>query len=624
MTRQSEEVQAIDQAVLSEAAKRLYARQDSEHRALTDRLFALLAVVLWTGTIFLYGITLRPQHVGASEALAAVLALMVAGLAFVAIPVGCSIRYPGHKINPYLAAVSLAVCVVMFGRVSGRADSVMAAFVVLPFLAFYRNMKALLLGTAIIVGNIVVATLDPQHLFGELSVRSEDILWLLMLDLVLYASISRMSVGLRKGSEEQANLEALQEQSVQSIAIRDKQLEESEMVKTIIFESAPDAVIRFDENLQIIEVNRVTEQMLKISRTEAIGRLVNEFILDFHDSGRQSSSEAQSAQLMESSVQRSDGSQFFAEISTSEVLGLSTRQFSMYVRDITERKELESQVAQSQKLQSIGQLAAGIAHEINTPTQYVGDNTLFLQDAFKDVNELLAAYSELEQSASEVPELEVSLHEIEEAREKADILFLQDEVPKAIRESLDGIERISVIVRALKDFSHPGVEGMIASDVNRIVESTATVARNEWKYVADMELNLSPSLPPIMCMPGELGQAVLNLIVNASHAIADRLGNSGEKGLIKISTSQQRGYVTVTISDNGGGIPKTVRDRIFDPFFTTKEVGKGTGQGLAIAHNVIVKRHKGQIWFETEEGVGTSFMFSIPNDLPCTEDEVAA
>lgn len=608
--------------MLSEAAKRLYARQDAEHRALTDRLFALLAVLLWTATILLYGVTLRPQHVGPSEALAAVLALIVAGLAFVAIPVGCSIRYPGHKLNPYLAAISLAVCAVMFGRVSGRTDSVLAAFVVLPFMAFYRNVKALMLATVIVIANIVFATFDTQHLFGEVSARSEDILWLLMLDLVLYASISRMSVGLRKGSEQQANLEALQEQSVQSIAIRDRQLEESEMVKTIIFESAPDAVIRFDENLQIIEVNRVAEQMLQLSRVKAVGRPVNEFILDFHDGAKHpKNTNSKSAILQETTVQRSDGTQFFAEISTSEVLGLSSRQFSMYVRDITERKALESQVAQAQKLQSIGQLAAGIAHEINTPTQYVGDNTLFLQDAFKDVNELLAAYASLEESATEIPQLEAPLQDIGQAKEKADIEFLQDEVPKAIRESLDGIDRISVIVRALKDFSHPGVEGMIASDVNRIMESTATVARNEWKYVADLELNLSPSLPPIMCLPGELGQAVLNLIVNASHAISDRIGNTGEKGLIKVSTAQQGGNITVTITDNGAGIPRAVRDRIFDPFFTTKEVGKGTGQGLSIAHNVIVERHKGQIWFETEEGVGTSFMFSIPIDLSCAGEE---
>jgi signal transduction histidine kinase len=297
----------------------------------------------------------------------------------------------------------------------------------------------------------------------------------------------------------------------------------------------------------------------------------------------------------------------------------------MYVRDITERKSLETQVAQAQKLQSIGQLAAGIAHEINTPTQYVGDNTLFLQDAFSDVNDLLAAYSNLEDASSSIAGLETPLQEISEAKEKADIEFLQEEVPKAIRESLDGIERISVIVRALKDFSHPGVEGMIASDVNRIMESTATVARNEWKYVADLEMNLSPSLPPIMCLPGELGQAVLNLIVNASHAIADKMGNSGEKGLIQITTAQQDGCITVRISDNGDGIPKAVRERVFDPFFTTKEVGKGTGQGLSIAHNVIVERHKGQLWFETEEGVGTTFMFSIPTDLSSTgEEEVAA
>ena len=627
MTSQIEQSKPADPNLLSEAAQRLYAQQDAEHRALTDRLFAVLAVVLWTGTILLYAIMMRPSHVGASEALAAVFALILAGLAFVAVPVLSCIRYPGHKLNPYFAAVSLSVCTVLFMRVSGRSDSELAAFVVLPFIAYYRNMKALAVATLIIAGNIVTSTLDTHNLFvsfGEkISARSEDILWLLMLDLVLYASISRMSVGLRRGSEQRANLEALQEQSVQSIALRDIQLQESEMVKTIIFESAPDAVIRFDDSLEIIELNTVAEKMFQISRAEAVGQPITRFILNFEE-GRKAGGETQATTLFETMVNRTDGTQFFAEVSTSEIVGLSTRQFSMFVRDITERKSLESQVAQSQKLQSIGQLAAGIAHEINTPTQYVGDNTLFLQDAFKDVQDLLISYSALEDASTPFAELEEARQEVEQAKDKADLDFLQDEVPKAIRESLDGIERISVIVRALKDFSHPGVEGMTATDVNRILESTATVARNEWKYVADLDLDLCPSLPPILCLPGELGQVALNLIVNASHAIADRMANTGEKGHIKISTAYDGEYVTVRISDNGGGIPASVRERVFDPFFTTKEVGKGTGQGLAIAHNVIVERHKGQLWFETEENKGTTFIFKIPLNLSADEESEEA
>jgi PAS domain S-box-containing protein len=430
-----------------------------------------------------------------------------------------------------------------------------------------------------------------------------------------------MSAGLRKGSEHQAALEAMQEESLQSIAVRDLQLQESEMVKTIIFESAPDAVIRLDDSLNIIEINSVGEQMLQLSRAEALGLPLSQFVCSFAELCKLQIDHTMAGTLVESKVQRWDGSQFYAELSMAEVVGLATRQFALFVRDITERKSLESQVTESRKLQSIGQLAAGIAHEINTPTQYVGDNTLFLDDSFRELTALLDAYRALEEACGPDPAMGSLIQAVEGAKDQADLEFLRSEIPNAIRESLDGIERISVIVRALKDFSHPGVEGMTAAELNRILESTATVARNEWKYVADLELDLCPNLPPVVCLPGELGQVALNLIVNASHAIADRYAGAGKKGLIRISTYSDGDSVITKISDDGGGIPSGVRERVFDPFFTTKEVGKGTGQGLAIAHNVIVERHKGQLWFETEEGVGTTFYFKIPVDSSVSEFE---
>jgi len=601
------------------SAQQVYEQQDAEHRALTDRLFAVLAVVLWAGTILLFAATSHPEILSSRQLTADVLGLAAAGLCFVAIPVAWILRRPGHRMNPTIASIALAVCTVLFMHVSGRSDSLLSAFVVLSFLAFYRRPSSLAIATIIIVANVVFGTLDRHNIFGSLltdfvSARSEDIFWLLILDLVLYASIGRMSAGIRKGSEQQAVLEALQEESIQSIALRDQQLQESEMVKTIIFESAPDAVIRLDRDLDIAEINSIGEQMLQISRRTAVGRPLSDFVEDVTDLKKLALNRNANGSLVESRVRRADGSQFFAELSIALVIGLTTEQYALFLRDITERKNLESQVTESRKLQSIGQLAAGIAHEINTPTQYVGDNTLFLDDSFRELSDLLDAYQDLEQACEARSGVEESLKKVESTRDRADLEFLRNEIPNAIKESLDGIQRISVIVSALKDFSHPGVEGMSAAELNRILESTATVARNEWKYVADLELDLSQSLPPVVCLPSEIGQVALNLIVNASHAIAEKFGNSGEKGLIKISTSRDGEFVTTRVTDNGGGIPHLVRGRVFDPFFTTKEVGKGTGQGLAIAHTVIVERHQGQLWFETEEGVGTTFYFKIPID----------
>ncbi len=293
--------------------------------------------------------------------------------------------------------------------------------------------------------------------------------------------------------------------------------------------------------------------------------------------------------------------------------------------DITERKFLESQLAQAQKLESIGQLAAGIAHEINTPTQYVGDNTRFLRDAFTELRGLLEKYAQLAEAAKSgevTPEL---LAEVEATVEDVDVDYLQQEIPKAIDQSLEGVERVATIVRAMKEFSHPGVEEKTATDINKAIESTITVARNEWKYVAEVVTDFDPDLPLVPCLAGEFNQVILNIIINAAHAIADVVGNDGDtKGTIKISTRRDGDAVEIRISDTGTGIPEENRDKIFDPFFTTKEVGKGTGQGLAIAHSVVVRKHGGSIAFETEVGKGTTFIIRLPIRSESTQRREAA
>ena len=187
------------------------------------------------------------------------------------------------------------------------------------------------------------------------------------------------------------------------------------------------------------------------------------------------------------------------------------------------------------------------------------------------------------------------------------------EIPSAIDQSQEGLQRVAKIVRAIKEFSHPGSAEKKGVDLNKAIETTITVAKNEWKYVADLEAELDPELGLVPCLSGELNQVVLNLIVNAAHAIADRLGeNSAEKGKITIATRRNNPWAEIDIQDSGQGIPAEIRSRIFEPFFTTKEVGKGTGQGLALAHSVVVNLHRGQIWFDSEVGVGTTFHIRIP------------
>lgn len=283
--------------------------------------------------------------------------------------------------------------------------------------------------------------------------------------------------------------------------------------------------------------------------------------------------------------------------------------------DITERRILREQLLQAQKLESVGQLAAGIAHEINTPVQYIGDNVRFLRDTFEELVELNRTYLRLLKAARGGTVSTEVLSEVESAIERVDVDYVFEEIPKAIAQTLEGISRVAGLVGAMKEFSHPGTGKKVLLDLNRAIESTVTVTRNEWKYVADMKLSLDADLPMVSCLPGEFNQVILNMIINASHAIADVVAKGvAEKGLIWIATRSVGDSVEIRIQDSGGGIPETIRTRIFDPFFTTKEIGKGTGQGLAIARSVVVDKHQGSIEVETASGRGTTFIIRLPCD----------
>ena len=291
--------------------------------------------------------------------------------------------------------------------------------------------------------------------------------------------------------------------------------------------------------------------------------------------------------------------------------------------EIADRNNLEILLRHAQKLESIGHLAAGIAHEINTPTQYIGDNTRFLQDAFGEIHGLLGEYDKLYQAAEAGTVSLELLASVKSHAATADIAYLGEEIPKAIEQSLQGVQRVSKIVSSMKEFSHPGTTEKTAIDLNRAIESTLTVATNEWRYIANMVMDFDAMLPPVHCLPGEFNQVVLNMVVNASHAIADVVGDGSRgKGTITVSTRCDGDWVEVRIGDTGSGIPEEIRRKIFDPFFTTKGVGKGTGQGLAIAQSVTVDKHGGAIDVESEIGKGTTFIIRLPIN-PVAEEKAA-
>jgi len=409
----------------------------------------------------------------------------------------------------------------------------------------------------------------------------------------------------------------------------------------VLFESASDAIMTTAAGV-FLDCNPATLRMFRCAdKTQFISSKVSDFSPPCQPDGTPSASAAEQhiadalklgAKRFEWTHRRRDGDDFPAEVSLTAFWLGDNRVIQATIRDLTVQKKVEKErqlmevhLRHSQKLESIGQLAAGIAHEINTPTQYVGDNTRFLQDAFTGILGVLRGHEELIAAAklnAITPELLAQNAALIVA---TDLEYLRTQIPQAIQETLEGIGRVSKIVRAMKEFSHPGGREKCSADLNKAIESTVTVARNEWKYVAELTTDLAPDLPPVPCFLGEFNQVILNLVVNAAHAIGDVIKkNPGAKGRITIATRRDHDHVEIRVSDTGTGIAEAHRRKIFEPFFTTKAVGQGTGQGLSIVYGCIVKRHGGTVNFETETGRGTTFILRLPIHPQPAADSVLA
>jgi predicted ATPase/signal transduction histidine kinase len=283
------------------------------------------------------------------------------------------------------------------------------------------------------------------------------------------------------------------------------------------------------------------------------------------------------------------------------------------------RENMEFELRQAQKLEAVGRLASGIAHEINTPIQFVNDSVQFVRDSMTDLMPLIERYRAVTRAVLAGEGSSDLAEQVVAAEEQADLSYVLENVPLALTRSLEGIDRVATIVRSMKEFAHPDQKDKTTIDLNQAIASTLTIARNEYKYVADVETDFGELLP-VTCHVGEVNQAVLNLIVNAAHAIGEVVKRTERKGLIHVSTRMDKGWVVIAIKDTGGGIPDQVRDRIFDPFFTTKAVGKGTGQGLFIARSVIAEKHGGTLTFTTQVGQGTTFFVRLPAEGAVSSD----
>lgn len=406
------------------------------------------------------------------------------------------------------------------------------------------------------------------------------------------------------------------------VEARTAELQTTELKYRTIFEKIQDAVLLIHvEDGTVVDANHQCMALLKLPQESLIGRSCYSLLPEKMTDKLTLPDGAGETFLEHIKLPQHDHA-MDVEMSVIQMLLDGENKILLLIRDVSKRSMLENQLRQAQKLESMGHLAAGVAHEINTPIQFVGDNSLFLMDAFADIVKVLSMCDTLmstmpeaiapnrfdEQNKERKEELQKFIKEI-------DLDDLIEEIPAAIKQSIEGVQRVAQIVGALKSFSHPGTGTRTQSDLNVAIANTLTVAKNEWKYVANVETILDPHLPLVECHLGEMNQVFLNIVINAAHAIegdARRL-EKGEKGVICVTSRMYSDeIVEIVFDDNGPGIPDDIKQKIFDPFFTTKEVGKGTGQGLAIAHSVVTEMHNGTLSVDSKESIGTTFTIRIP------------
>jgi PAS domain S-box-containing protein len=410
-------------------------------------------------------------------------------------------------------------------------------------------------------------------------------------------------------------------------------MRESEARLKIIVDSLQAGVVLIDrETHTVVDANPAALGMLRAPRAAVIGHICHKFICPAEHGRCPVTDVGEAVDNSERTVLTADGRRVsvlktvvpvtlkghdyllesFVDISDRKraegELAAHRERLEELVRERTQKlMEAERQVLQGEKLASVGRLAAGVAHEINTPIQYIGDNLRALADFYEDIRMVVGQYRELVRLVAAAEASPETAAKMQAAEEEHDLEFILEDAPKAVSQGLEGVQRVANIVRAMKDFSHVRGGEVSNVDLNHCLQSTLTVARNEYKYVADVETDFA-ELPNVECYPGELNQVFLNILVNAAHAIQD----TGQRGKITVMTRVDGEQVEIAIADTGVGIPEEIRNKIYEPFFTTKEVGRGTGQGLSIAHQTVVGVHGGQLSCESTVGVGTTFRIRLP------------
>lgn len=555
-------------------------------------------------------------------------AILLGGL-ISGLPIALTLWRPGAAITRHTIAVAQMLwSALLIHLTGGRIETHFHIFGSLAFLAFYRDWKVLVPATVVVAtDHFVRSLLWPESVFGILNPEwwrfLEHAFWVVFEDFFLVLAIRRGVDDFRSLARRQADLEHTKAGVEQLVELRTEELSSSREQYRSLVETIH--AIPFELDVSADEFRYVGPQATEVTgfspeEWSGVSFLEERVLKEDESLLRSVLSGERGSEATELRFEGADGDTRWLSFSGRLVRAPDGAELLRGLAvDVTAQRRLEQELQQSQKLESLGQLAAGIAHEINTPIQYIGDNARFLQEAHEELSRVIEAY---EQFTKNQPAVGSAVEELNEAIEAADADFFKEEVPGALSHTIEGVEQVARIVQAMKEFSHPGSKSKTPTDINRAVENTLAVARNEWKYVAELSTELDPDLPDVICSPGEVNQVLLNLVINAAHAMGDLLETKG-KGQLTLRTSSADGHVQIEIGDTGSGISDDVAKKIFDPFFTTKAVGKGTGQGLSIAHSVVVERHGGTLAFETKPGEGTTFFVRLPIE-PVESDKAEA
>jgi signal transduction histidine kinase len=617
------------QGSMAERARILYEQQLHVVFVRRDRMFAWLFAAQWVFAILVALLWSPRAWAGMSQTddLHLAYAFILGGV-LTLLPIFVIRSWPGRPLTRHVVAVTQMIWSALLIHLSaGRIETHFHVFASVAFLALYRDWKVLATAMVVLAAeHLARGALWTESIYGVADAEwwrfLEHAFWLLACNAVLVAGIVYSQREMRLLAHRQAELEMVNRHIEARVVGRTQELSDSreqyrlllETTKTIPWEWRP------SEN-RFTYVGPQIRGLLEVRADECtVPQFLPGHLLPEDRERTLAALSCADENTLDIEVRMRTGSGKWVWLrliggASADVPTARDRSTGRIVRgvilDVTQSRDMEAQLRQSQKLESVGRLAAGVAHEINTPVQFVSDSVTFVRSAAADLAHLIEKYRAANQSILDgAPSLALA-QVVADAEEEADLEYLLGNMPRALDRSLEGLGRVATIVRSMKEFAHPDQKDKTSVNLNQAILSTVTIASNEYRYVANLETELE-DLPLVECHAGDVNQAVLNIIVNAAHAIGDVVKDTGEKGLIRIRTRNEGDAVLISISDTGGGIPPHVRDYVFDAFFTTKEVGRGTGQGLAIARQVVREKHGGDLTFDTVIGSGTTFHIRLP------------